>query len=106
MSSLVPQTDIHQLIPTCSISTKSHGCPHLALENVYVHVNRLQSTRSSKHITEPWLVWLSGLSTCLKTKGCRFDSQSGYVPELLARSMLLLHIDISLPLFLPPFPSL
>ena len=33
-----------------------------------------------------WLVWLSGLSTGLQTKGRWFDSQSGNTPGLQARS--------------------
>ena len=35
-----------------------------------------------------WLVWLSGLSADCETKGHRFDSQSGYMPGLRARSPL------------------
>ena len=35
---------------------------------------------------EPWLVWLSGLSTGLRTKGSLVDSQSGHMPGLQARS--------------------
>ena len=34
----------------------------------------------------PQLVWLSGLSAGCETKGRRFDSQSGHVPGLRARS--------------------
>ena len=34
----------------------------------------------------PWLVWLSGLSTGCEPKGGRFDSQSGHMPGLQARS--------------------
>ena len=57
----------------------------------------------------PWLVSLSGLSTVLWTKGsCSIPSQGtrlGCRPrhEL---SMFLSHIDVSLPLFFPPFYSL
>ena len=36
--------------------------------------------------TEPWLVWLSGLSAGLWTKGSWFDSRSGHGPALQARS--------------------
>ena len=44
-------------------------------------------------------------------RGGRFDSQSGYMPGLRVRSPVGVHrrqphIDVSLPLFLPPFPSL
>ena len=52
-----------------------------------------------------------------KVKGQQFDSQSGRMPGLGVQSlagahaggtwvMLLSHIDVSLPLWLPPFPSL
>ena len=34
----------------------------------------------------PWLVWLSGLSAQCEPKCCRFDSQSGHMPRLWARS--------------------
>ena len=34
----------------------------------------------------PWMLWLSGLSTGLRTKGHWFNSQSGHVPGLRARS--------------------
>ena len=64
---------------------------------------------------EPWLLWLSGLSAGLWTKRSLvwFPVRAralvvGQVPSLRhARgnwSMNLSHIDISLPLFLPPFP--
>ena len=29
---------------------------------------------------QPWLVWLSGLSARVETKGLEFDSQSGHIP--------------------------
>ena len=58
----------------------------------------------------------SWVSSC-KAKDRRFDSRSGHMPGLWARfpvgvhvrgkwSMFLSHIDVSLPLFLPRFPSL
>ena len=58
----------------------------------------------------------SWVSSC-KAKDHRFDSWSGHMPGLWARfpvggrvrgkrSMFLSHVDVSLPLFLPPFPSL
>ena len=50
--------------------------------------------------TERWLP---------QTKGCRFDSQSGHMAGLWAKSQLgecgrQPHVDISFLLFLPPFP--
>ena len=63
----------------------------------------------------PWLVLLSGLSAGLQTKGSWFGSQFvsrqgtslGCGPGLqwgvCERQS---HMDVSLPLFLPPFPSL
>ena len=39
-----------------------------------------------KKTLKPWLVWLSGLALAWESKGCWFDSQSGHVPELRARS--------------------
>ena len=67
--------------------------------------------------TWPWLLWLSGLSTSLQTEGSPvwFPVRAhawvaGQVPSWgLARgnwSMYLSRIDVSLPLFLPTFPSL
>ena len=47
-----------------------------------------------------------------KVKGCWFNSWTGHMPELQVGSlvgvhaMFLSHTDVSLPLFLPPFPSL
>ena len=60
-------------------------------------------------VTEPWLVWLSGLSAGLQIKGCRFNSQSGHMPgcgpgpHLWAckrgnHLMFLSQINVSLPL--------
>ena len=39
-----------------------------------------------KRKKHPWLVWLSGLNTRLRTKGCQFDSQSRHMSGLQARS--------------------
>ena len=63
------------------------------------------------------LVWVSGLSAGLQTEGLpvRFSVRehawvSGQVPSWgrvrANRSLNLLYISVSLPLFLPPFPSL
>ena len=46
-----------------------------------------------------------------EAKGHQLDSQSGHMPGLWARSPVCgmqeeLHSAVSLPLFLPPFPSL
>ena len=52
---------------------------------------------------EPWLVWLSGLSAGLGTKGRQLDSQSGHMPGLQTSPQegacqRQPHIDVSLPL--------
>ena len=65
----------------------------------------------------PWLMWPSTLSAGLQTKRSlvKFPVRAhawvlGQVPRWGDvrgnQSMYLLHIDVSLPLFLPPFPSL
>ena len=63
-------------------------------------------------MTLPWLVWLNGVSASLQTKGSqlRFPVNSrclgcGPGPQkgVFERQP---HIDVSLPLFLPPFPCL
>ena len=69
----------------------------------------------------PWLVWLSGLSAGLQTKRSLVQSlvkAHGWVVGQVPTSpvggggtrdnqeMCLSHIDVSLPFFLPPFPSL
>ena len=77
-----------------------------------------------KHYAKPWLLWLSGLSTGLQTGGLWVRSPvrqgtclgCGPGPQLRQthswghvqsyQSMFLSHIDVSLPLFLPPIPSL
>ena len=53
--------------------------------------------------------WIEELSH--KAKGRRFNSQSGHMPGMQARSPVRAcerqqHTDVSLPFFLPPFPSL
>ena len=62
--------------------------------------------------SQPWLVWLSGLITGLQTKGSlvRFPVRThawvvGQVPSRVAHERQT-HIDVSLPLFLPPSLSL
>ena len=60
--------------------------------------------------TEPWLVWLRALSAGLRTEGSRLCSWSGhrlgYGPGPQFRRCRRQPIDVSLPLFLPPTPSL
>ena len=65
-----------------------------------------------KNIYQALLVWLSGLSTGLQTKRSlvQFPVRAhawvaGKVPSGGAHKRQP-HIDVSLPLFLPPFPSL
>ena len=66
---------------------------------------------------EPWLVWLSGLSASLQTEGLLVGFPvrahawvAGQVPSWGCERgnclMHLSHTDVSLPLFLPSFPSL
>ena len=64
----------------------------------------------------PWLVWLSVLGVLLQTESYQFDAWSGHMPALWARSLdggvwrqligVFLSHRCSLPVFLPPFPSL
>ena len=57
--------------------------------------------------------WIECWLAC-ELKGRQFTSQSGHMPGLQARSPVggmeeapdLLHIDVSLPLLVRPFPSL
>ena len=59
---------------------------------------------------EPWLVWLSGLGASLQSKGLPVVSSQGTRlgcrpgPQLGVHERQP-HTDVSLPLFLPPFPS-
>ena len=68
-------------------------------------------------VDTPWLVWLSGLGSSLQTKRSLVQFQFrahawvvGQVPGGASgrgnQLMYLLNINASLPLFLPPFPSL
>ena len=59
---------------------------------------------------QPRLVWLSGWAPVREPKGCQFDSQWGHIPGLQPGPQegaceRQPHIAVSLPLFLPPFPS-
>ena len=73
-------------------------------------MNSLKFHLYEKVFILPWLVWLSGFSTKLQTKGLlvRFPiRENAWVagPQYGAHERQQ-HIDVSLPLFLPPFPSL
>ena len=64
-----------------------------------------------KSNVKPWLVWLSGLGTGLRIKGSPVHSPArahawlaGQVPVWATFERQ--PTDVSLPLFLPPFPSL
>ena len=76
--------------------------------------------KDSKHMIltyMPWLVWLSGLNTGLQSERLlvRFPVRAhgwvmGQVPSWRRargnKLMFLSHVDVSLPLFLLPCPSL
>ena len=73
--------------------------------------------KTKQNKTLPWLVWLSGLNAGLSTKRSlvRFPVRAhawvvGQAPRWGRAggklSMYLSHIGVSLPLLLPPFPSL
>ena len=65
-------------------------------------------SQSVKTLLKPWLVWLSGLSASLRTKGSPFRFSVRAHARVVSQvpSGRQPHIDVSLPLFLPPFPSL
>ena len=84
--------------------------PHLYFPFCYLGIKSKNFFSYIKRPISPWLVWLSGLSASPRTKDWRFDSQSGHMPGLQARSPVGVcerqpHTDVSLPLFLLPFPS-
>ena len=56
---------------------------------------------SCKEVIVPWPVWLSRLASSHKVKGHRFGTCARG-----NQSVFLSHMDVSLPLFLPPFSSL
>ena len=66
---------------------------------------------SHVNVCEPWLVWLSGLSAGLRTERSLVQflvrAHAWVVGQVLGWCMYERQpIDVSLPLFLPPFPSL
>ena len=69
------------------------------------------------HCPGPAQCGSAGWASSHREKGCRFDSCPGYMPGFQVwslgrahtrgnRSMFLSHIDVSLSLFLPPFPGI
>ena len=52
----------------------------------YKPLKRSKILKVVKKRQAPWLVWLSGLSAGCEPKGHRFESQSGHMPGLQARS--------------------
>ena len=87
------------------LSHTSRG-PNSFFFNAYYNIPILTAIYI-KSKSEPWLAWLSGLSAGLQTKGHQFNSQSGDMPGLWARSPVggarerQPHIDVSLPFSLP-----
>ena len=73
--------------------------------------NRMKKQKFKKMRREPWLVWLNGLSAGLQIKGSLVQSPAR--PQAWAVGQVSsggAHerqppIDVPLPLFLPPFPS-
>ena len=64
---------------------------------------------SLKMLTQPWQVWLSGLSIGLQAERSQVQfpvRAHAWIAGQVNWSMYLLHIDISFLLFLPPFPTL
>ena len=85
--------------------------------NIPKHICKTNRQKFLRTFGKTWLVWLSGLSVGLQTKGFPVQSPvrahawvAGQVPgrEHVRghQLMFLSHIDVSLPLFLPSFPSL
>ena len=69
--------------------------------HINIHLNVIQ--------LQLWLVWLSWLSASLQTKGHWFNSRSGHMPGLRARSLAGDMQEATNRCYspsLPPFPSL
>ena len=83
----------------------SESKPSAKRLNAFGNVGQVQLIWFSKNL-QHWLVWLSGLSAGLRTKGSQAHFPgSGPGPQKGAHKRQP-HIDVSLPLFLSPFPSL
>ena len=65
--------------------------------------NTTEMPKKKKKKCPGWCSSVDGALAC-KPKGCWFDSQSGHMPGLGARGQP--YIDVSLPVFLLPFPTL
>ena len=88
-------------------------CSHYIHGGLAVVTEWILNESTLKVFNKPWLVWLSGLSTCLWTKGSpvRFPVRAhawvvGQVPSWERMHKRQPHIDVSIPLFVLPFPSL
>ena len=101
---------------TTQIAPSNHSCLLVILSGRETRLNR-NPRRSINSWVEPWLARLSGLSASLQTKGSPvwFPVRAHawvVVPGPSwwctggNQSMYLSHIDVSLPFFLPPFPTL
>ena len=81
-NSLLIGSHIRQLL-RFSILRKSFPSHHLKMFPLFQSPT---SQKTFKNQLVPWLVWLSGLSTGLRSKGLPVDSQSGHIPGLWVRS--------------------
>ena len=60
---------------------------HILMESGSFYLFALLNVACMLKLT-PWLVWLSGLSTVCEPKCHQFDSQSGHMLGLQARSLV------------------
>ena len=74
-------------------------CCLMYFQNFFGESNKIM------YISSGWCGSVDWIPAC-EPKGHWFDSQSGYMPGLQTKLEGQPHIDVSLPLFLPPFPSL
>ena len=99
---------LHPATSECTLSASSHGI-FTKVDHVVgykTHLNKFERIE----ISPGWCSSVDWAPTC-NPKGCRFDSQSGHMPGLRARSPVGGVQGVTahwcfLPLFLPPFPSL
>ena len=76
------------LIPTQDLSLTKWSLR--IIQNSFIEVRALMGLEGilfiKVNVFLPWLVWLTGLSAGLQTKGSLVESQSGHMPGLRARS--------------------